>query len=147
VAVVSRGPAAGWLAVTSHIPLHVLEQSQVIGSTAAAKIMLPAGKRELHLVNESLGFSARRVVQIDAGRTTALAVAVPRAPVSINAVPWAEVWIDGARVGETPIGNHMIGLGSRDIVFRHPALGERRQTVVVSLKAPVRVSVDMRQSQ
>lgn len=141
------GPAAGWLAITSHIPLSVIEQGQVIGSTASAKIMLPAGKRELRLVNDSLGFSERRTVQVAAGKTATISVVVPKAPININAVPWAEVWIDGVRAGETPIGNYMVGIGSHDFVFRHPTLGERRQSATVSLTAPARVSVDMRKEQ
>jgi hypothetical protein len=38
----------------------------------------------------------------------------------------------------------MVRLGSHEIVFRHPELGERRQTVIVTLGSPARVSVDMR---
>jgi hypothetical protein len=30
-------------------------------------------------------------------------------------------------------------------VFRHPQFGEKRQAVSVTLKAPVRLSVDMKQ--
>ncbi|MDQ3417415.1 MAG: PEGA domain-containing protein [Acidobacteriota bacterium] len=138
------GPAAGWITITSPIPLTVMEGGQVIGSTASAKIMLPAGKRDLRFSNDSLGFSAGRSVQVSAGKTATIAVSVPKAAININAVPWAEVWIDGVRVGETPIGNYMVPLGSHDIVFRHPTLGERRQTATVSKTAPARVSVDMR---
>jgi hypothetical protein len=141
---VPAGPAAGWLAITSPIPLTVTEGGQVIGSTASAKIMVPAGRRELRFANESLGFVETRTVQVSAGKTATVAVSIPKAPISINAVPWAEVWVDGVRAGETPIGNYMVTLGSRDIVFRHPTLGERRQTANVSLTAPARISVDMR---
>ena len=144
---VPAGPPAGWLTVRSEMPLEVIEQGQVIGSTASARIMLPAGRRDLRLVNESLGFAERRVVQVEAGKTASLSVALPQAPISINAVPWAEVWIDGVRVGETPIGNYRVGLGSREIVFRHPVFGERRRTAVVSLATPARMSVDMRKEQ
>jgi hypothetical protein len=70
---------------------------------------------------------------------------VPKVAVALNALPWAEVWIDGEKVGETPIGNLSLPLGTHDLVFRHPDLGERRQTLVVSLKNPARVSVDLRQ--
>ena len=138
------GPAAGWLSITSPIPLSVTEAGAVIGSTASAKIMLPAGKRQLRLVNESLGFSEMRTVQVAPGKTATLSIAVPKVAMNINAVPWAEVWVDGVRIGETPIGNHMVALGPHDIVFRHPTLGERRHTAAVSLTSPARVSVDMR---
>jgi hypothetical protein len=146
-AAVPAGPAAGWLVVNSPIALDIMEKDQVIGTTAASRIMLPAGRKELRFVNEALGFSERAVVQVSAGATAKVAVKVPRAPLSINAVPWAEVLIDGVRVGETPIGNHMVSIGKREVVFRHPELGERRQTVTVSLTTPARVSVDMRKAQ
>ena len=141
---VPAGPAAGWIAISSTIPLTVTEQGQVIGSTASTRIMVPAGKRDLRFSNDTLGFSEGRSVQVKAGQTATISVKVPKAPLSINAVPWAEVWIDGVRVGETPIGNYMVPRGSREIVFRHPTLGERRQTATVSITTPARVSVDMR---
>ena len=64
---------------------------------------------------------------------------------SINAVPWAEVFIDGTRVGETPLGNLPQTLGPHEIVFRHPQLGERRVNTLVTLKETNRISMDMRQ--
>ena len=143
-AAASAGPVAGWLSVTSDVPLQILENGRVIGTTAAERIMLPAGTRTLRFVNDALGFTADRTVQVGPGKTADVAIAVPRAPLSINAVPWAEVWIDGVRVGETPIGNHMVPLGSREIVLRHPQFGERRQFATVTLKGPARVSVDLR---
>jgi serine/threonine-protein kinase len=65
--------------------------------------------------------------------------------VSINAVPWAEVFIDGTRVGETPLANVQQTLGPHEVVFRHPQLGERRVNTVITLKETNRISVDMRQ--
>ena len=35
----------------------------------------------------------------------------PRGTVNINAQPWAEVWIDGKKMGETPLANVSIPLG------------------------------------
>jgi hypothetical protein len=54
-----------------------------------------------------------------------------------------EVWLDGEKVGETPIGNLTVPAGTHDLVFRHPELGERHQTVVVTAKEPTRLSVDL----
>ncbi|MBA2306440.1 MAG: PEGA domain-containing protein [Acidobacteria bacterium] len=140
----SVGPAAGWLTVKASVPLQVSSGTDVIGTSQSARIMLPVGKHELHLTNESLGFSVRRVVQVTAGASSNLNVDLPSAPLSINAVPWAEAWIDGKRIGETPIGNHLVRLGTHEVVLRHPELGERRQSIVVTMTAPARVSVDMR---
>ena len=61
------------------------------------------------------------------GKTTTVAVNLPSGSISINAQPWAEVWIAGERVGETPIANISRRVGSYEIVLRHPQLGERRE--------------------
>ena len=67
-----------------------------------------------------------------------------RASINLNAAPWAEVWIDGSRVGETPIGNLSVAIGPHEVVFRHPQFGEKRHAISVTLSAPVRLSVDMK---
>jgi hypothetical protein len=54
------------------------------------------------------------------------------------------VFVDGERVGETPIGNLPRRIGTHEIVFRHPELGERRETVVIAVGKPARVGVDLR---
>jgi hypothetical protein len=63
---------------------------------------------------------------------------------NINALPWAEVFVDGARVGDTPLANVMQPIGDHEIVFRHPQLGEKRQVARLTLRDSLRVSVDMR---
>ena len=138
------GPAAGWLTVSSPIALQIVERDDIIGTSQSPRILLPAGRHELLLTNETLGFSERRVVQVSAGASASIRVEPPKGRLSVNALPWAEVWVDGQRIGETPVGNHMVTAGTHEILFRHPELGERRQTVTVSLKGPARVSVDMR---
>ena len=55
-----------------------------------------------------------------------------------------EVWIDGERVGETPIGNVAVPIGPHEVVFRHPELGEQVVRTTVTLAAPARLSVDLR---
>ena len=87
-------------------------------------------------------------MQVTAGSTATVRVDVPSGPaLNINALPWAQAWVDGKPVGETPIGNYQVSVGTHEVLFRHPDLGERRQTVVVTLKGPARVSVDLRKPQ
>ena len=138
------GPAAGWLTVSAPVTMQIVDDSGVVGTSASTRIMLPAGRHNLRIVNDAIGYSERRTVQVSPGSRTSIKVDLPTAPLSINAQPWAEVWVDGKRLGETPIGNHQVRIGPHDIVFRHPELGERKQSVMVTLKSPARVWVDMR---
>jgi len=68
----------------------------------------------------------------------------PRGRVRVVANPWAEVWIDGVRAGETPLGNLSMTIGPHEVLFRHPEHGEQRHAVTVTLAAPARLSVDLR---
>jgi serine/threonine-protein kinase len=62
----------------------------------------------------------------------------------VNATPWAEVWIDGRSLGETPLANVEVPVGEHELVFRHPDLGERRQRVVVRADAVALASATFR---
>ena len=141
----SQAATPGSIAIDSPVSVQVFEDRRLIGTSDMDRIMLPAGDHEIELVSDAVGFRATRTVRVAAGQTAALSVDLPSAPLSINAVPWAEVFIDGTRAGETPLGNLPQTLGPHEILFRHPQLGERRVNTVVTLKAPNRISIDMRQ--
>ena len=144
VPAVERSMLAGSVAVTAPVPMQVLVRGRVVATTEAESFMLPVGSQELEFVNQNFGYRARRTVNVQAGKTATVRLEAPAGTVHINAVPWAEVWMDGQRIGETPIGNLQAPIGSRELVFRHPDLGERRAAVLVTLKEPARVSIDLR---
>ncbi len=136
--------AAGWLTVSSPVALLLREDGRVIGTSETERLMLPAGDYDIEFSNEALGFAVRKTMHVAAGKMTATKIDLPNGVLSINAQPWAEVWVDGERVGETPIGNLPRRIGSHEVVLRHPELGERRQTVVIVVDKPTRVGVDLR---
>jgi hypothetical protein len=141
----SQAASPGSIAISSTVPVQVFEEGRLIGTSEMDRIMLPAGEHALELVADSVGFRATRSIRVGAGQTAAVSVDLPRAPVSINAVPWAEVFIDGTRIGETPLGNVQQTLGPHEVLFRHPQLGERRVSTLVTLKGTNRITMDMRQ--
>ena len=55
---------------------------------------------------------------------------------------WADVWLDGRPVGTTPLANVSVPIGNHEVIWRHPQYGERKQTVAVTMKAPVRVGME-----
>ncbi len=140
----TAGPVSGWLMVKAPFALEIREGGTLIGTTEADRLMLASGRHDIELVNEKLGYRVTRVVMVMPGKVANLAVDLPKGVVSLNATPWAEVWIDGARVGETPIGNLSIPIGSHEVIFRHPQFGEKRHAISVTMSAPTRVSVDMK---
>jgi hypothetical protein len=134
--------ASGWVSVTAPVVVELFERGRLLGNSGIERIMLPTGRHEIELVNEALGYREVRTVQVAPGRVSAINVALPKSTVSINALPWASVTIDGESVGDTPIGNYPITIGPHEVVFRHPQFGEQRRVISVT-QAPVRLSVDL----
>jgi PEGA domain len=139
----AASPAAGWLAVSAPFDVRVMEGDALIGESRSARIMISAGSHRIALVNEALQFQETRSVELGAGKTLTIRVDPPKAVVSANARPWADVVVDGVGVGQTPIANLPMAIGQHDVVFLNPELGERRQKIVVTARGPNRIAVDM----
>jgi PEGA domain len=135
---------SGWIAITSAVDLDVFENGVMVGSTRSPQIMMPAGQHKLRLVNEMLGYEGMQEVRVEPGKVARVGHALPESTISLNALPWAEAWIDGKSVGETPIGNLPIKLGRHEILFRHPELGEKSLSTMVKAGGATRVTTDMR---
>jgi hypothetical protein len=137
-------PLSGWLSVSAPVEVQLLEAGRLLGTSRSDRIMVAAGRHDIEIVNETLAYRAVRTVQVAPGRVATISIELPKGMIALNAIPWAEVWVDGERIGETPIGNLPISIGPHEIVFRHPELGEQRHAATVTAGGPVRLSVDLR---
>jgi hypothetical protein len=135
--------ASGWLSITAPLVVDLYENGRLLGNSGIDKIMLPAGRHEVELVNEHVAYREVRTVQVSPGRTAAITVTLPKGTVSLNAIPWASVSIDGQNIGDTPIGNFPLTVGPHEVVFRNAELGEQRRIITVTTRSPVRLSVDL----
>jgi hypothetical protein len=134
----------GWVSITSPFVLQVFENDKRLGTTETDRIMMSAGKHTLKFVNSKLGYQRTQAVQVPSGAAANVKIDVPDGVVNLNALPWAEAWIDGHRVGDTPLGNLKLSIGEHEALFRNPQFGERRLNFVVTASEPTRVSVDLR---
>jgi serine/threonine-protein kinase len=132
---------SGWVVVFSPIPLDISSGDRALGSTETGKILLPPGRHDLTLSNRDFGFTDRRTVEVFPGEERVLNVE-PRGTVNVNAHPWAEVWVDGKKAGDTPIANLQVPLGTRVFIFKHPLYGERRVTATITATGAA-LSVDL----
>lgn len=140
----STSGTSGWIAIVSKAELDIFENGVLVGSTRSPQVMMPTGLHTLRLVNETLGFERTQQIRVEPDKVARISLPLPESTIHLNAQPWAEVWIDGKSVGETPIGNLPLGIGTHQIVFRHPELGEKTVSTLVKVGAPTRVTVDMR---
>jgi hypothetical protein len=139
-----KSSAAGWIRLDVPAEVQVFENGRRIGSSDLERIMLPIGRHDLEFANDALGYREQRAVQVSAGQVSSVRLQWPRGSLAVNAIPWAEVFVDGARVGETPIGSIAVPIGAHEVLFRHPDLGERRLAVTVKAGEPSKVGVDLR---
>jgi PEGA domain-containing protein len=137
-------PVSGWIAVSAPSEVQVFENGRLLGTSQTERLMIPAGRHELAIVNETLGYRATRTVQVSPGKVSPLRLEFPKGTIAVNAIPWAEVWVDGEKIGDTPIGNLELTVGPHEFLFRHPELGEQRHAATITLTAPARLSVDLR---
>ena len=137
---------SGWLAVFAPVVLDISINGKSIGSTEQSRLMVPPGRHELTLSSKEFGYKAVQEVTVEPGEVRSLTVD-PRGDVNFNANPWAEVWMDGQKLGDTPMANTRVPLGTREFVFKHPQYGERRITAVIRADQPTPVSVDFTKSQ
>ena len=133
----------GGLRLVSPVEVQVLQGERVLGSSADGPIVTTAGRHELDFINTAVGYRSRQVVDIRAGQIVRMNVAMPDGRVSINAVPWAQVWINGNLAGDTPLANLPLPVGEHQVTFRHPQLGEQTQRVIVKTGALTRVSATL----
>ena len=132
---------SGFAAISAPIILDVSENGRGLGTTEN-HVMLTPGHHELHLTNKELEYSTTASIDVEPGEVKQVKLD-PKGSANINAQPWAEVWIDGTKVGETPLANLPLTLGSREIVFRNPQFGERKVMATITAGAPANVSVDL----
>ena len=137
---------SGWLAVFAPVELQIFERGRLLGTTADSRLMVSPGTHEIELVNDRFQYRATETVEVKPGEVKALSYE-PKGTVNLNAVPWAEVFVDGERIGETPLANVQVTIGTREFVFRHPDYGEKRVTATVTLGEVVRVNADMAKQQ
>lgn len=134
----------GGVRITSPIEFQVFENGNLVGSTTGP-IAVMDGNHTFDLVNEMLGYRTRQTVNVKPGQMSAVSITVPNGRVSINAVPWADVWVDGKSVGQTPIANLSLPIGPHEIVFRHPQFPDQRQTWMVKAEGTTMVSAKFQQ--
>jgi hypothetical protein len=131
----------GWLALFSPIELNTAFNGRPLVLDDQNRALLPAGQHELTLQNTTLGFLETRTIAIKPGETTAVSVTLPTTAFTVTTSAPAEVWVDGNRVGDAPIVDLAIEIGTHDVLVRSAERGERRIAFSATVE-PVRLAID-----
>src|SRR5262245_3915659 len=57
-------PLSGWIAVNAPVDVHLYENQRLLGSSQTDRIMVQAGRHDLEIVNEALGYKTTRAVNV-----------------------------------------------------------------------------------
>jgi len=131
---------SGFLKVFAPFEVTVSEAGHPLRLDERTQLMLAPGVHELRFENKQLGFYGTRKIEIEPGKTATVTLTPGGSTLSVTASAPAEVFVDGQRVGDTPLVDYPVALGSRDIVVKGAA-GERRFTETVTTR-PLRLEVD-----
>jgi hypothetical protein len=125
-----RPPLKGTLAVSAPVATEIYVEDRHLGS-APASLQLSAGTHTLEYRHGALRKSVAHVIR--PGETT-LATILFDISVSINANPWANVYLDGAQrkqLGQTPLSGVQLPVGSM-LIFENPKFEPKRYRITGS---------------
>ena len=88
-ATLSEAIFSGFLAVFAPVELQIYEGNRLLGTTENNRIMIPAGRHELTLVNRELGSRLSRTVEVEPGQVAAINITEVPAVVAPAAEPAA----------------------------------------------------------
>jgi archaellum component FlaF (FlaF/FlaG flagellin family) len=131
---VSETIFSGFLKVFAPFEVTISEGGRGLRLDDRNAVMLPPGPHELRFENKDLGFDETRKVEIEPGKTASLNLTPGGSTLSVTSNVPAEVLVDGKHVGETPLSDYPISLGTRDILVKS-ASAEKRFLQTVTTKA------------
>jgi hypothetical protein len=132
---------SGFLTIYAPFELTVSEGARALHPDDRNQVMLPPGRHDLRLSNRTLGYDEMHHVDLKPGQKVSLSIAPPKSSITVTASEAGEVWIDGTRIGDAPVTNAPIDLGTHEVVVRRAAGGERRFTITATTR-PALLSVD-----
>lgn len=137
----------GEFILRTNIPVKIYIDNKFYGYNPLNNIILISGFHDLRLVNEEYMVDDKRQIYIESGASLEQELTLGHfGTISINAIPWAEVYIDEKYIGQTPIANLRLTVGTHEIRFINPKYPVKRRNVEIMEGVNTNISVQMKPS-
>ena len=113
------------------------------GLTSAARSCCRPACTTCGCRTERWGTKRRGTWRSSRAATTNLRVTPEPSKLTVTSPEAAEVWVDGTKVGDTPLNAAPVPLGTHDVLVKRASGGERRYTITVGVK-PFTLNADFR---
>jgi hypothetical protein len=124
----------GWLHVSSPIELTVVDGRKAVQLDASNRVLLKPGPHTIRLENRALGIAETRQVTIEPGGTAKVSLDPQESTLSVVGSSGADVFVDGSKVGETPLADFKLRLGSHDVMVVDRSGATRHASVTVTAR-------------
>ena len=121
----------GWVSVLAPFDVEISEDGRPLRADEHGQLMLDPGVHTLQVRNALLDYATVARVEVTPGKATPLRVTPPSSSLTVVAAVPSEVWLDGVRIGETPLNAVAAPLGTHEVVLRRAGSAERRFTVTI----------------
>jgi serine/threonine-protein kinase len=112
--------------------------------TSPLTLDLEPGDVTFELLSPSLGVEYAKTLSVAPGERGRREIAVPTGRIALRIYPWANVWINGRKVGLTPMSPVQVYAGRHNVKLENGALGKTiLERVVVRPGGRATVSVDL----
>jgi len=100
-------------------------------TSAGAKRLTP-GRHTLEVVRPDVLGAQRETIVVEPGQTLHRAFAADEYGwLQVVVIPWAEVFVGGQSIGQTPMGKVKAAIGEHSLTLRHPEVADKQQTIVI----------------
>lgn len=132
---------SGWLHVAAPVEIQISEGRRSLRLDDSNQVLLAPGPHDVRFENRTFGLREVRHLEIRPGETTAVSLELPVSHLTVTSSEPATVAIDGQPVGETPLSEYAVPVGTRDVTVTSASGQVRHQTITMKVQ-PTQIDVD-----
>jgi hypothetical protein len=132
---VSTAPASGMINVESNIAAKVSLDGIDLGRAPVGRAKASAGDHVLQVESASLGVLRRVHIAVKPGEEATHRIDFHRGKLNVTVLPWADVWLDGQKIGQTPLAGREVWEGRHTLRLVGPQ-GEKTVAIEVVADRP-----------